>query len=810
MGNIVLLDDLTINKIAAGEVIERPASVVKEMVENSIDAGSKNITVEIKNGGISLIKITDDGCGIAEDDMEIAFERHATSKIRSANDLTTVTTMGFRGEALASIASIANVEMISKKQGEEIGHKIVVEGGKVLEKSEIGCPVGTTITVKNLFFNTPVRYKFLKKDYTEAGYIEDAVKRIALVNKDIAIKLINSGKTIIQTNGSGNFKNIIYSIYGKDIANSIMEVEYQYEDIKITGVIGKPEIARANRQNQTFFVNNRFVKDKNLTSAVDQAYKDLIPSGKFGFVILNLEMNPEKLDVNVHPAKLEVRFQDENAIFHAVYYAIKVGFGNENIQNEEISKTFITENKSVGEKKPVENIDLKIKDGMSIEERINAINSVINKISSEKIEKPVQEKISYDNIEQPKAVQSDNFIEDIYRRGFITQKTPNYISNINEKEEIIAEENTNTIKIGNTKISSDTQEIPVIQSDIMENLQKEGITQVISKDDELQQENTIDEKEDLPKENINIVEEVEKIYSDDVKKENKDDDFVENVENNLLESKLKISENTEIIDTSKVREALKETPEVTADFEEMYKKAFGVDLAANRKEENKEIVNSEEKLDLNDVEYVKDLNQSLFEAIEEYQEVKYKFIGIAFSDYIIIEMKDEMYMIDQKLAYERIIYEKLKNNYDNEEGETQFLLLPDIVTLTERQMDIARENIEMFEKAGFHFEEFGENTIKVVSVPNACEALNTKQLFLEILDNLNTVAVIEIREKEEKFLATIAKKIAKETKINLDIEEVEKLMKELLKLQNPFSTPNGKSSAIKMTKYDLDRKFNRC
>ena len=204
MGKIVLLDDLTINQIAAGEVIERPASVIKEMVENSIDAGAKNITIEIKNGGISLIKITDDGCGIEEDDMEISFERHATSKIRKAEDLISVKSMGFRGEALASVAAIANVEMVSKTENSEIGHKLVIEGGKILEKSEIGCPKGTSITVRNLFFNTPVRYKFLKRDFTEAGYIEDAVTRIALANKDVAIKLINSGKTVLQTNGNGD------------------------------------------------------------------------------------------------------------------------------------------------------------------------------------------------------------------------------------------------------------------------------------------------------------------------------------------------------------------------------------------------------------------------------------------------------------------------------------------------------------------------------------------------------------------------------------------------------------------------------
>ena len=225
MGNIVLLDDLTINKIAAGEVIERPASVIKEMVENSIDAGANNITVEIKNGGISFIKITDNGKGIAEDDIEIAFERHATSKIRKAEDLDVVTSMGFRGEALASIAAIANVEMITKIESQDTGFKIVVEAGNILDKQEVGCQTGTSITVRNLFFNTPVRYKFLKKDYTEAGYIETVVTRIALINRDVAIKLINNDKVLLQTNGSGDFKNIIYSIYGKDVANGIINVD---------------------------------------------------------------------------------------------------------------------------------------------------------------------------------------------------------------------------------------------------------------------------------------------------------------------------------------------------------------------------------------------------------------------------------------------------------------------------------------------------------------------------------------------------------------------------------------------------------
>ena len=323
MGNIVLLDELTINKIAAGEVIERPASVVKELVENSIDAGATNITIEVQNGGISFIRITDNGKGIAQDDLEIAFERHATSKIREAEDLENVKSMGFRGEALASIAAISNVELISRTVESDIGNRIIVEGGKILEKGEYGCSRGTTIIVKNLFYNTPVRYKFLKKDFTELGYIEDTVTRLALINMNIAFKLISLGKTIVQTNGDGNVKNVLYSIYGKDIASNVLDVNYEYEDIKVQGVVGKPEIARSNRTNQLFFVNKRFVKDKTLTSAIEQAFKGLLPIGKFGFVVLNIEMNPKQVDVNVHPAKLEVRFQEENKVFKAVYHAIK-------------------------------------------------------------------------------------------------------------------------------------------------------------------------------------------------------------------------------------------------------------------------------------------------------------------------------------------------------------------------------------------------------------------------------------------------------------------------------------------------------
>ena len=838
MGNIVLLDDLTINKIAAGEVIERPASVVKEMVENSIDAGAKNITVEIKNGGISLIRITDDGCGIAKDDMEIAFERHATSKIRKAEDLEEVRTMGFRGEALASIAAIAKVEMVSKKEGEEIGHRLVVEGGKTLEFTEAGRSTGTTITVQNLFYNTPVRYKFLKKDYTEAGYIEDAVTRIALVNKDVALKLISNGKTIVQTNGNGDMKTVVYSIYGKDTATETEEIDYQYDEIRITGVVGKPVVARANRSNQQFFLNGRFIKDKNLTAAADQAYKGMIPVGRYGFLILNLEMDPKLADVNVHPAKLEVRFEDEGKVFKAVYHAIKSCLAKselvENVEREalESGRRFneAAEKRSNGEFVP--------------EEKKTGFAGLFSKILKEPEE--TQEELN------------NNHLEEIFKYRQNLEKT-------NDESDVISEENeddnaktindseiSKKVEFGNVLISSETKELDVTVVNemikdattemITTKLANKELTQTIdtelvrnaeetAKIDETQkidlnelkqttQETVVAANEglnNLPEHtmiidttsNINK-EEVEKETVETVNNEEYDDGFSK-IAAGLFEAKLDFDA-TQSIDTAKVREALKEEKEFEAspEFDAMYKKTFGVDPFAVRQEKELEKLEQEKMNASKDFEYPNE-NMNVFEENgEEVVKVPYKFLGIAFNTYIIIELKNEMYIIDQHAAHERILYEKVKENYySGENRDEQFLLLPDVITLSHKEMIIAKENVEMFSKAGFSFEEFGDNTIKLMSVPGMCEDLNTKQLFLDILDEIDTVAVTAKQEKEDKFIATVACKAAVKAKMKLDEKEVESLMQVLLELPNPFTCPHGRPTAIKMTKYDLERKFSR-
>ena len=815
MGKIVLLDELTINQIAAGEVIERPASVVKEMVENSIDAGATNIVVEIKNGGISFIRVSDNGKGIAQDDLEIAFERHATSKIRSAADLDTVTSMGFRGEALASIAAVANVELVSKTQEQEIGYRVVVEAGDILEKEEMGCRTGTTITVRNLFFNTPVRYKFLKKDYTESGYIEDVITRIALVNPNVAIKLISTGKTVIQTNGNGNLKDVVYSIYGKDIANGIMEVSYNFEDIEISGVIGKPEIARSNRTNQLFFVNKRYIKDKTLTSATEQAYKGLIPIGKFGFVILNLKMNPAKVDVNVHPAKLEVRFQEENKVFQAVYHAIKDILLKSELVKDPVKE--IEENKN--------RID---RSAVSFEERLRNLRESKKENSQNGLfgfRKQHEKEIEEYN-EQESKIKTNNIIEDVYKNNTLEKAsgkpidTTDVLEKLREMKQKIENEISNNDTTGIIKLNEESSTYGK-ENNTVNNIEKsEAQTEERIEDNQenvantikIQEQENIESKEAEEVENKNESAKPEQLDAN-IKAEENSEKKVVLTEQEKEEQKQKIDQINEVIENLDNPELKQEFGEIkekigqlddntkvfSEDFDEMYTKLFG----------RAPIKEQESKKENSAIDLIKD-NVSIFEKEEKLQKPDYKFVGIVFKTYIILELKDEMYILDQPAAHERIMYDKVKKNYySNEEKDSQLLLLPDVITLTHKEMDIAKENMDIFEKAGFSLEEFGENTIKLTGVPNVCIDLDTKELFLETLDEINTVARTAKQEKEEKFIATVACKSAVKANMALTPEEVEKLMEQLLSLPNPFTCPHGRPTVIKMTKYDIERKFAR-
>ena len=836
MGKIVLLDDLTINQIAAGEVIERPASVVKELVENSIDAGARKITVDIKNGGISYIRITDDGYGIMPDDMEIAFERHATSKIRESRDLEYVRTMGFRGEALASIGAIAKVQMLSKAIGQDNGYQVEVEGGDIIDKHEAGCAPGTSITVKELFYNTPVRYKFLKKDFTESGYIEDAIKRLALVNPNISFKFINNGKIELQTSGNGRMEDVVYAIYGKEVLENIIPVDYQYEDIYIKGVIGKPMIARSNRANQLFFVNKRFIKDKTLSSAAEQGFKGLVTIGKHGFLILNLDMDPKKLDVNVHPTKMEVRFQEESKIFKAVFHAVKDtmlktdlitnhekehfsddkvdfdkdvkndnltnsarlkfwGLNKEEKFNEKENKDFDffknLKSPNVKSMDVVQDIPYGEKSEFEVDDKIGKINEELDKIQKSRNNKIEYNLNRYDHLGENASVAD--------KMNLLNDTVGNDYGMINDEEKEI--KNTN---------SENQEENKDIVNDSLSNVTDSNVN-----DDKFKTED-IEVIDDIKSENLS--EEVKESNNSEIVNEVSEVAFEPEIESNIADNKVEETqanyeyEKNETLNESKLDEvesnndkkSLIEDKDIS--FEEKYRKLFGRDIQTAKEEY--QIQRKNEDVNLKPIEGEK---VSLFENKDnDIKKPHYNYVGIAFKTYIIFTINDEMYMMDQHAAHERIMFEKVKANYYNDvDKDSQLMLLPDIITLSNKEMGIFRDNKELFNKAGFTVDEFGDNTVKLTGVPEFCLDFDTRSLFLETLDEMDTVARTAKQELEYKFLATVACKSAVKAHMALSKEEVDSLFEQLYKLPNPFSCPHGRPTVIKMTKTDIEKKFSR-
>ena len=611
MGNIVLLDDLTINKIAAGEVIERPANVVKELVENSIDAGSTNIIVEVKNGGKTLIKVTDNGKGIAQTDMAVSLERHATSKIKKIEDLEEIYTMGFRGEALASISAVSELTMISKTEDEPLASKIFAKAGQIENWEEVAAQKGTTIIVEKIFFNTPVRYKFLKNDATEFRYIKEFMQKVALAHPEIAVKLINDGKQIFRSSGSSKIEDVVYLFYGKDIEENLVNVDYKMGYIHITGVVGNTFTASDNRKNQIIFLNERNIQDKVLTNSADQAFKGSIGIGKYGFFILNIQMPAEYYDVNVHPTKLQVRFKEEDQIYKVLYHAIKDAI---------LSKDFLG-----------------------------------NTEKEENDEKYIQNELNFvtDHMQYGKEYRKDSKIEEF------------------------------TL---NKKISLE-----------------------------------------------------------------KSDDETNNKEKNNAEE-------------------------------------FAILDGNIQEKHNSKENNTESKTE----------NDSLIER-EEKRKINYKYIGIAFKTYIIVEIENEIYLIDQHAAHERVLYEQIKENYKNNiQNNIQMMLIPEVLTLSYKETSFVKENMELFRNTGFDIEFFGDNTIKINGIPDLEYKVDRGHVFLDVLDEMLTNERGLLKDIEERFVATVACKAAVKAGMNLSRQEVDNLISSLLSLKNPYTCPHGRPTTVKI------------
>ena len=415
MGRINVLDIDTVNKIAAGEVVERPAAAVKELVENSVDAGADKIVIEIKNGGNTYIRITDNGCGIASDDVEKAFLPHSTSKIMSIDDLTSLYTMGFRGEALASISAVSKVDLITKSVDETTGTAMTLEGGKIISKAEAGAPDGTTIVVRDLFFNTPARMNFLKKDATEGAHIKEVVERMILGYPSISFKFIAGGREVLFSSGNGSIRDAFASVYGNELASEMIDVDYTKDGIRAFGLVGTPYSSRPNRNMQNFYVNKRWVKSKTIIHGAESAYKTMLMTGKFPILLLNIEMLSNMTDVNVHPQKLEIKFSDENIVHSAVYWAVQNGLSSSK-KEKEVEKEPVAEIKSTYQPKPKavfeSSYKLRSEDGDFFTKEMLEIFRKPEVKSTEKVavfKTPEPDEIIYDVPHKEPEIQPENF-----------------------------------------------------------------------------------------------------------------------------------------------------------------------------------------------------------------------------------------------------------------------------------------------------------------------------------------------------------------------------------------------------------------
>ena len=642
---INILDKDTIDKIAAGEVVERPASIVKELLENSIDAGSSSVTVEIKNGGIDLIRITDNGCGIPSREVKKAFLRHATSKIVSDKDLISIKSLGFRGEALSSIAAVSRCEMITKTRDELTGVRYYIEGGTEVEYEEIGAPDGTSIIIRDIFYNTPARRKFLKTASTEGAHISELVEKLAMANTEIAFKFISNGQIKLQTNGSGNLKDIVYQLYGKEISKALCNVDYEKNGIKIRGVVARPEVTRSSRSLENIFVNGRYIKDNIISKAVEDGFGDRLMQHQYPFCALNFDLNG--VDVNVHPRKMEVRFSDRNFVYDNT--------------KEAVEEIFTTQ---------------------------SAVREVpVGKTSNEK-------------------------------KVFVN--TPEPFENKRR----------------------DMSEIP---EEVLQN-KYEDVTK-----DTLHSTGSDDEiKWRVPKENM---------YNP------KDDmSFIKD-------------ENTK---------------RVYSDINDLSNKSIKEVNIGNIDDANPN--------------GIKPSQLSFFES----ESKKYmKVIGQVFDTYWIVQLENEMYIIDQHAAHEKVMYERLLKESKANKLSSQMINPPIIVTLTDLEQNVLNEHMDEFRGIGFDIEEFGGKEYKINAIPNIFPSIPKAELFNEMLSDSTNYDVISPSELILAKVASMSCKAAIKGNMRISLLEANELFDELLSLDNPYNCPHGRPTVIKMTKQEIEKKFKR-
>ena len=616
MPNIAILNQETIDKIAAGEVVERPCSVVKELVENAIDAGSTAITVEIKEGGISFIRITDNGCGIERDQVAVAFYRHSTSKIRSAEDLLTVKSLGFRGEALSSISAVARVELITKTYDELTGTRYVIEGSKELSNEEIGAPDGSTFIVKDLFYNVPARRKFLKTAQTEGSYISDMVEKLALSHPDISFKFINNNQTKLHTSGNGNRKDIIYHIFGREISSSLLEVKHECEYFKVEGFIGKPVITRGNRNYENYFINGRYVKSNILSRAIEEAYKSFLMQHQYPFTVLYFTFFSE-LDVNVHPTKMELRFDNNNEIYV---------------------------------------------------ELCDTIYAILSR-------KEMIPEVPVDSTPAPKKI-------------------------VHEYKEPIPEP-----------------------------FEKRRINEVRAA-------------------------ESKSVYGQSVTSAVKDYSAIETA-----------AKTPETSTAYKPAQVVTGTQQTLGDYDKVF--------------------------------------------LTESAKKQFSIIGQLFKTYWLIEFEDKLYIIDQHAAHEKVLYEKTMARLANKDFTSQRISPPIVMTLDAKESEMLEKYRPQIEQFGYEVEHFGGKEYMISAIPDNLFNIDMKDLFIEMLDDFSNATGRQTPDIITEKVASMSCKAAVKGNDKLTLPEINKLIDELLSLDNPYNCPHGRPTIISMSKYEIEKKFKR-
>ncbi|MDD6965799.1 MAG: DNA mismatch repair endonuclease MutL [Firmicutes bacterium] len=666
MPEIQLLDQATINQIAAGEVIDRPSSVVKELLENAIDAKATAITVEIKDGGISFIRITDNGCGIEKDQVRKAFLRHATSKLHTIDDLLYIGSLGFRGEALSSIAAIAQVELISKPPEAMLGISYQIEDGEEKSLTQIGAPDGTTILVRNLFYHVPARKKFLKTAATEGNYINQLMENMAMLRPDISMRFINGGQNKLYTSGNGRLKDLIYTIYGREISSNVLEINYECPLFAVTGYIGKPIISRGNRTFENYYINGRFVKSRLIAAAIEQAYKPFMMQHRYPFTVLHIKIKPELIDVNVHPAKMEVRFQQENEIYELLAGAI---------ENTLRGKEFIPDVSDDG-----------------------------------KAEKKVQEKQKLPEPFEQRRLQA---MKEIIPPPPAEHKTQN-------EQKPSAEHKT-------------------------------------------QSEQKLPRNEEQPK----------------------------------VPSKL----------SEPVCEYKAEKKQTIKDSDSKWESASGIHKRIGQdvsQTVNQMPTQPEQKLE-------KPEQQTLFTEplLSEKARIHHRLIGQLFDTYWLIQYGNQLYIMDQHAAHEKVNYERLMEAYRKKERITQFVSPPMVISLTRAEEAILEEFKSEFERIGFTIEPYGGREYAISEIPANLYGINEKELFLEMLSDLEDRGSMQPSELIASKLASMSCKAAIKGGQKISFQEADALVSQLLTLENPYACPHGRPTIITMTKYELEKKFKR-